>query len=185
MSANETPRTDSAAVTQNLSWGQIGMVPADFARTLERELAEAKADANLQRTRLGAILWSGALDKVTAGEVQDWTKDYQTSLTAATQRIAELEAKLSKCLKESGELCDTANAFNDERNDLQVKVAGMELALSSFRARLLLADRMADEAEDVVTNAEEAYAHRVSTLGILGNLKPAVNAYRAAKERKA
>ena len=50
---------------------------------LERELAAAKAECDLNRTRLASIFWSGAMDKFTGGDVQKWAADYTAELTAA------------------------------------------------------------------------------------------------------
>jgi uncharacterized coiled-coil protein SlyX len=59
---------------------------------LKAELNAANADANLQRTRLGSILFSGVLDKIKCGDIQQWADEFRAERQALTARIAELEA---------------------------------------------------------------------------------------------
>jgi hypothetical protein len=58
---------------------------------LERELANAKEECDLNRTRLASIFWSGAMDKFTGGDVQKWAAVYTAELASANKRIADCE----------------------------------------------------------------------------------------------
>lgn len=101
-SPSDTPLTD----TQNAygySWNW-----AEFARGLERgmerhRLTALKQDAEIMclraeledaNTRLASIIWSGALDGKTAGEIQKWVGDYQTELAAERAECLE-QARLN------------------------------------------------------------------------------------------
>jgi hypothetical protein len=70
------------------------VVLADFARTLERELAAARSERDLNITRVASILWSGAIDKQTCGDVQKWADDY-------TAELARLRAEVERLTKQS------------------------------------------------------------------------------------
>jgi hypothetical protein len=61
---------------------------------LERELAAAKAECDLNRTRLASIFWSGAMDKFTGGDVQKWAADYTAELTAAKAECERLKDEI-------------------------------------------------------------------------------------------
>ena len=56
--------------------------------TLETELAAARSERDLAITRVSSILWSGAIDKHTCGDVQKWVTDY-------TDELARLRAELA------------------------------------------------------------------------------------------
>jgi hypothetical protein len=86
------------------------------------ELAAAKAECDLNRTRLASILWSGAIDKHTCGDVQKWTEDYTAELTRLR---AEVE-RLTACLK-------TANGNHEQ-----------------FERQFYLEQARAEKAEDVI-----------------------------------
>ena len=76
----------------------------EFARGLERDmeryrLTTLKQDAEIMclraeledaNTRLASIIWSGALDGKTAGEVQKWVGEYQTELAAERAKLAKI-----------------------------------------------------------------------------------------------
>jgi hypothetical protein len=89
-----TPRTDAARNRyDDLSGNPCNsfdfVEPEDMA-TLERELAAAQSERDLAITRVASILWSGAIDKHTCGDVQKWAADY----TAENTRLrAELASK--------------------------------------------------------------------------------------------
>ena len=52
---NDTPRTDELEITHEETYGLVGYVESAFARSLERELIEAKADAENYRAMLGEM----------------------------------------------------------------------------------------------------------------------------------
>jgi hypothetical protein len=64
----------------------------DLARILERELAAAQSERDLAITRVASILWSGAIDKRTCGDVQKWTEDYTAELTRLRAELASKTA---------------------------------------------------------------------------------------------
>jgi len=58
---------------------------------LETELAAAQSERDLAITRVASILWSGAIDKHTCGDVQKWTEDYTAELTRLRAELAVAE----------------------------------------------------------------------------------------------
>jgi hypothetical protein len=72
--AAPTPRTD--AMLEKPTFEAYGRM-ADFARQLERELAEKDA-------RLGGILLSGVLDGVKCGDLQRWRDEFKAKLSASS-----------------------------------------------------------------------------------------------------
>jgi hypothetical protein len=62
---------------------------------LERELAAAKAERDLAITRVASILWSGAIDKHTCGDVQKWADYYLAELTRLRAEVERLKAPRS------------------------------------------------------------------------------------------
>ena len=100
---NTTPRTDTAVIASGFQSVPFGF--QDFARTLETELATARSERDLAITRVASILWSGAIDKRTCGEVQQWADDYTAELT----RLRALSDQLSNNLSAVGA------AYNDEK----------------------------------------------------------------------
>jgi hypothetical protein len=124
-----TPRTDSEEWTAGHGTDDRTVVWSDLARTLERELASAKAERDLNITRVACILWSGAIDKHTCGDVQKWADDYTAELTAANKRIADCEfllekfttwlnVEIAKREKAEAELANIANAKPDTWGDM-------------------------------------------------------------------
>lgn len=68
---------------------------ADIRRVLA-ELAAAKAERDLAITRVASILWSGAIDKHTCGDVQKWAADYTAELVRlrAENQVLAIRANL-------------------------------------------------------------------------------------------
>jgi chromosome segregation ATPase len=100
-----TPRTDTEfdrigdALTENLFSLDEGFNQARrFARALETELTAAQSECDLHRNRLASILWSGAIDKHTCGDVQKWAEDYTAELTRLRAAMVEVEAQTSATL---------------------------------------------------------------------------------------
>jgi hypothetical protein len=79
-----TPRTDAE------QWETVDEARC-FARTLERALTAAKAECYLHRNRLASIFWSGAIDKRTCREVQQWDDDYTAELTRLRAEVERLK----------------------------------------------------------------------------------------------
>ena len=112
-----TPRTDDNA---GCLIDAEEVVPADFARTLETELAAAKAECDLNRTRLASIFWSGAMDNYTGGDVQKWAANY----TAELARLrADLERFTGHGLLDCHAICDQRDAAVAERDRLREELA--------------------------------------------------------------
>lgn len=63
---------------------------------LEKENKELKEENDLVKTRIASILWSGALDKNTSGEVQKWEKEYLKEHKNLQQFIAAVEKVVEK-----------------------------------------------------------------------------------------
>jgi len=99
-----TPRTDRAV--QLTTWEGTSvyeLVRADFARNLERELAQAEAarvEAEKERDkhygRLAGLLWNGAIDNYKAGDLQQWSKDYTAEISALRLALEEIRDELQQ-----------------------------------------------------------------------------------------
>ena len=94
-----TPRTD-AAWAASFSPERANFSVRDECEKLETELAAAKAERDLAITRVASILWSGAIDKHTCGDVQKWVDDYTAELARLRAVVAEVEGQTSATLLE-------------------------------------------------------------------------------------
>lgn len=113
---SSTPRTDAQEIDLSTHTATEGFspnrrkvdkyVPAKLSRQLETELAAAKAECDLNRTRLASIFWSGAMDKFTGGDVQQWVTDY-------TAELARLRAELGPLRELVGVDSRAASALSD------------------------------------------------------------------------
>jgi hypothetical protein len=83
-------------------------------RQLRCDLSDAKAECDLNRTRLASIFWSGAMDKHTGGDVQKWAADY-------TAELARLRAQESDYVKMIAEVlkCEPRSASEQSDNRLE------------------------------------------------------------------
>jgi hypothetical protein len=90
-----TPRTLEAAGTPSHDWEATADRLFIESQKLETELAAAQSERDLAITRVASILWSGAIDKHTCGDVQKWA-DYYTAENTCLR--AEVE-RLTACLK--------------------------------------------------------------------------------------
>lgn len=88
----KTPRTD-AAWAASFSPERANFSVRDECEKLETELAAAQAERDLAITRVASILWSGAIDKHTCGDVQQWVTDY-------TAELARLRAEVERLTKQ-------------------------------------------------------------------------------------
>ena len=61
---------------------------------LERELTAARSERDLAITRVACILWSGAIDKHTCGDVQKWADYYIAELTRLRAEVERLTTKI-------------------------------------------------------------------------------------------
>ena len=94
-----TPRTDAAYFAPGATMYSL----AGDMKDIERELTAARSERDLAITRVAAILWSGAIDKHTCGDVQQWVTDY----TAELARLrAELERFTGHGLLDCHAICD-------------------------------------------------------------------------------
>ena len=78
-------------------------VSAEDMAQLETELTAAKAECDLNRTRLASIFWSGAMDNYTGGDVQKWAANY----TAELARLRAEVERLNGCCEELHTIIDT------------------------------------------------------------------------------
>ena len=79
----------------DIAWGNAGVVVlANFARQLETELTAARSERDLAITRVASILWSGAIDKHTCGDVQKWVEDYTAELTRLRAEVERLKKQI-------------------------------------------------------------------------------------------
>jgi hypothetical protein len=86
---------------------------------LRGELAAARSERDLAITRVASILWSGAIDKHTCGDVQQWVTDY----TAELARLrADLERFTGGGLLNCHAICDQRDAAVAERDRLRAEV---------------------------------------------------------------
>jgi hypothetical protein len=58
---------------------------------LATELTAARSERDLAMTRVACILWSGAIDKHTCGDVQKWADYYTAELTRLRAQLAAIE----------------------------------------------------------------------------------------------
>ena len=86
---------------------------------LERELVEARSERDLAITRVACILWSGAIDKHTCGDVQKWADYYTAELTRLR---ADLERFTGHGLLDCHAICDQRDTAVAERDRLRAEV---------------------------------------------------------------
>jgi hypothetical protein len=98
----------------------------DLARTLERELVEARSERDLAITRVACILWSGAIDKHTCGDVQKWADYYTAELTRLR---AEVERWKTVAAQMTAEREHNAN----EASRLRAEVERLKIIEEKFR----------------------------------------------------
>lgn len=96
---------------------------SEDAWLLDRD--QLRAENELLRTRLGAILWSGALDDKTCGQVQEWVKEHQSQLAAEN-------AKLRGLLMQTDDALESARESDLSAKQLRV----VDAALTAIRAAL-------------------------------------------------
>lgn len=89
-----TPRTDAQTLAYRTEDGSE-LIYASTARELETELTAAKAECDLNRTRLASIFWSGAMDNYTGGDVQKWAANYTAEL-ARLRAASRYQARAEK-----------------------------------------------------------------------------------------
>jgi hypothetical protein len=123
-----TPRTDKEEWTAGCGPDSETVVWSDFARTLERELAAAKAECYLHRNRLASIFWSGAIDKRTCREVQQWDDDYTAELARLRAEVERLKGALAL----GQQNCD--EAYDDLREEREEAIARAEKAEAALAA---------------------------------------------------
>lgn len=110
MSTDDKPcqATPSADLRQQIMDSRVPKNEREWwaSRTIEKletELAAARSERDLAITRVASILWSGAIDKHTCGDVQKWAADY----TAELARLrADLERFTGHGLLDCHAICD-------------------------------------------------------------------------------
>jgi Skp family chaperone for outer membrane proteins len=89
---------------------------------INAELAAAKAERDLAITRVACILWSGAIDKHTCGDVQKWADYYTAELTRLRDEVERLKGALAL----GQQNCD--DAYDDLREQRDEAIARAEKA---------------------------------------------------------
>ena len=111
-----TPRYDNAK--EQYLTGKMGIYGVlDETRRLETELATAKQESDLDRTRIASIFWSGVLDAYTGGDVQMWAAEYtkeRTRLRARAEKAEERLAWLEGFLQHGGTSISTVSPYTLE-----------------------------------------------------------------------
>jgi|688.fasta_scaffold08163_18 hypothetical protein len=90
---------------------------------LAAELTAARSERDLAITRVACILWSGAIDKHTCGDVQKWADYYIAELTRLR---AEVERWKTVAAQMTAEREHNANEASRLRAELQAKLAAMK-----------------------------------------------------------
>jgi hypothetical protein len=108
------------------------------AEKAESELAAAKAERDLAITRLASILWSGAIDKRTCGDVQQWADDYTAELARLRAENDEMRVQI-EANKRKGGGCQCAD---DEACAHVRRAEKAEAQLHDLNLDLLTANHM-------------------------------------------
>jgi hypothetical protein len=143
-----TPRTD-AAWAASFSPERANFSVRDECEKLELELVAAKAECDLNRTRLASIFWSGAMDKFTGGDVQKWAADYTAELTRLRD---EVERFTGYGLLDCHAICDQRDTAVAERDQLRAEAEALKQSLESGQRVLR------EDAERNAARAEKAEA---------------------------
>jgi hypothetical protein len=117
-----TPRTDAVAARYQMDYGTELAVPTNFARTLERELVEARSERDLAITRVACILWSGAIDKHTCGDVQKWADYYTAELTRLRAEVERWKTVAAQMTAEREHNANEASRLRAEVERLTTKI---------------------------------------------------------------
>lgn len=127
----DTPRTDEVA------WPETGLVEGDFARELERELNEARAEL-VEMTARAASLAAYLPPDTLCGDIQKWRDEYKMAIDQR-DRLAEALKKAKPIVSRYPSGWDLSH---DELDD---------------------ADKEIDEAlQSLTTNAETIYGEKDS-----------------------
>lgn len=135
---SDTPLTDEQVLAYLTEDGSE-LVHASTARELETELAVTK-------DRLASILWSGALDNYTGGDIQKWAAEYTAELAAMKARAEKAEAELAKrdseYLRGTKMVVESASVWQTRAEKAEVECLGQALLLgiSGSREAALLSE---------------------------------------------
>jgi hypothetical protein len=113
---------DAASQAYDCTMAIHGTVMEERDR-LATELTAARSERDLAITRVACILWSGAIDKHTCGDVQKWA-DYYTAELARLR--AEVERWQTVAATMSQEREHNANEASRLRAELQAELAAMK-----------------------------------------------------------
>ena len=92
---------------------------------LRGELAAARSERDLAITRVASILWSGAIDKHTCGDVQKWAEDY-------TAELAHLRAEVKRWQAEAEEMSAQRSHNANQAGILRAEVERLTVACNNF-----------------------------------------------------
>jgi DNA repair exonuclease SbcCD ATPase subunit len=132
----------------------------DLSNTLETELAAAKAECDLNRTRLASIFWSGAMDKFTGGDVQKWAADYTAELArlrAEVQRQSRVNAEVVG--EASRQVAASDNLFREARAEVERLKGALALGQQNCDDAY---DDLREERDEAIARAEKAEAERAA-----------------------
>jgi len=200
MKAVPTPRTDRECddYAGPLCWiGGTQFIPADFARTLERELTSAQAalaakDAEIARRKAQLDMWTSA------------AMDGNAAIAQLTARAEKAEAELQKTQTDLAKQLEWGNRAEAERNQLRAEVQQLHeanrglskdngtlaLTVGKLRAELAAAkldtERLASAADEVLRDyiigkRVEAGHPCPENLVICRELRAAIDAARKAQ----
>jgi predicted nucleic acid-binding Zn-ribbon protein len=130
------------------------------------ELAAAKAECDLNRTRLASIFWSGAMDKFTGGDVQKWAADYTAELArlrAEVQRQSRVNAEVVG--EASRQVAASDNLFREARAEVERLKGALALGQQNCDDAY---DDLREERDEAIARAEKAEAE----LANIANAKP-------------
>lgn len=124
------------------------------ART-NNELTAAKAERDLNITRVASIIWSGALDKFTGGGVQTWVADYNAELAA-------LRAEMATCKDASEALVESLRAENERLKGMRTRAEAIMTTVAEESEERAIARAERAEAALALKNAQCDRAERAA-----------------------
>lgn len=131
---NSTPRTDGKAHRFELSSGWCYAVPADFARTLERELNALKnppTPPTLDEEQLSMAIRQAVLYRTKKWMIPQTTVDV---LLSAASRVADYQPGLKSLLEVNEALREVLKAAQKVNEELQKANQNLKQALEIYRS---------------------------------------------------
>jgi hypothetical protein len=151
-----TPRTDAEKCKMNICMTSVELeaVPADFARTLERELTETErlrfgADADRRQLRCELAAAKAECERLTANQREPAEDIFVSHLCDELARLRALSDQLSNNLSAVGAACNVEKdrAEKAEAALAEAKVERETIAQSSLRSLEAYIDKLKQFAE--------------------------------------